>query len=901
MECHADKQAEGEKNGKKISTYVSLDDYNKSVHASLTCIDCHTDIKEFPHNDELKPVDCKICHEDVMKQFSKSIHGEAVLTRKDQFAPTCASCHGTHTIKPSSDPSSKTYVMNIPTTCGRCHMEGTEMTATHQIEEKDVVANYALSIHGEGLYKRGLIVSAVCTSCHGSHNILPHLNPESKINRANLAKTCMTCHAQIEQVHEKIVKGKLWEQEPNHFPVCIECHAAHKMRRVYYEDLPISDNVCLSCHSNFDLKMEKSGKQVSLLVDKDKLSHSVHANVSCVKCHYDVDPKKTPVCKGMKPVDCSSCHANQVNDFKQSIHGKFLAKNDPNAPSCGTCHSTHDILSKKDQASPTFTRNIPNLCAKCHGDNNVIGLRGTSKENHILQNYSMGIHGKGLNESGLMVTAVCTDCHTSHKELPAADPVSSVNPLHVEKTCAKCHLGIYEQFRTSIHSAEANGRDKNLPGCNDCHQSHKIVRIDNTDFRGQIIDQCGRCHKEQTSTYFDTYHGKVTKLGDSKPAKCYDCHGAHTIYPSSDIRSALNRTHIIATCQKCHPGSNRKFTGYLTHATHHDRGNYPALFYSFWFMTILLTGTLSFFGIHSFLWLIRSLIFHFKERDKELKRSILQTGTGKYYRRFKPWHRITHLFVVLSFLSLAVTGMALKFPDTKIFDLITRCLGGPGVTGVIHRIGAIITFGYFGVHLFFIIRMLIRKEITLKGLLHEDYTLLPTMRDAAQLKQNFLWFFGKAEKPKFGRWTYFEKFDYFAVFWGVGIIGTTGLILWFPEIATLILPGWVINVATVIHSDEALLATAFIFTIHFFNTHFRPGIFPMDPVIFTGRIPLEEFKTERPHEYQQLLDSGELDKYLVDAPSKWVAWSALIFGFTFLTIGLIMVASILYSMLFIYF
>ena len=98
----------------------------------------------------------------------------------------------------------------------------------------------------------------------------------------------------------------------------------------------------------------------------------------------------------------------------------------------------------------------------------------------------------------------------------------------------------------------------------------------------------------------------------------------------------------------------------------------------------------------------------------------------------------------------------------------------------------------------------------------------------------------------YGRCTYWEKFDYFAVFWGMFIIGSTGLFLWFPEFFTIVLPGWFVNVATIIHSDEALLAVAFIFTIHFFNTHFRPDKFPMDPVIFTGRVPLEELKRDKP-------------------------------------------------------
>ncbi|MEW6236965.1 MAG: cytochrome c3 family protein [Candidatus Omnitrophota bacterium] len=900
LECHGEKDLTGEVRGKEVSVYIDSKIFGSSSHKELACVDCHEDIKELPHEDELKAVDCARCHDDIQEIFAKSVHGDAAFNRKDQYAPTCASCHGSHNVLPPSNATSTIYIMNIPATCGQCHKEGTEMTATHEIEQKNVIANYSMSIHGEGLFKRGLKVTAVCTSCHGAHNILPHQNPESKINRNNVAKTCETCHAQIEQVHEKIVEGRLWQQEPNKVPVCVECHQPHKVRRVFYEDLQISDQVCLTCHQDQNLKMEKEGKTISLYTNKEGLDHSAHADINCVKCHYDVHPDRTPVCKEMKPVDCSVCHAEMVNDYRKSSHGMMAAQGNPNAPTCQFCHGTHEVLPKKDQKSPSFPRNIPALCSRCHADGKPAALLVSDKDEHIIQNYTMSIHGKGLLEGGLMVTAVCTNCHTSHRELPASDPQSSVNPQKIGETCGVCHLGIYEQFRTSIHSFEANPTDKELPGCSDCHQAHSVKRVDTSDFRSMIIDQCGRCHMDLTKTYFDTYHGKVSKLGNMTAARCYDCHGSHNIYPVADSRSTLNRSHIVDTCKTCHPSSHRKFTGYLTHATHHDKDRYPALFYSFWFMTALLAGTLTFFGIHTFLWFIRSLIFHFRERDKEHKRTILQTQEVQYYRRFKLRHRITHFFVIVSFLSLALTGMTLKFPDVEFFGFLSQWLGGPEVLGNIHRLGAIITFGYFGTHLFFVFRMLKKRQITLKGLLSQEYTMLPRWRDWVELKQNFLWFFGKGERPAIGRWTYWEKFDYFAVFWGVAIIGATGLILWFPEKATLILPGWVINVATVIHSDEALLAAAFIFTIHFFNTHFRPGIFPMDPVIFTGRIPLEEFKEERPREYAMLVQEGKLNEYLVGPPSKAMAWTAVIAGFTFLTIGLALISAIVYGMLFAY-
>ncbi len=172
--------------------------------------------------------------------------------------------------------------------------------------------------------------------------------------------------------------------------------------------------------------------------------------------------------------------------------------------------------------------------------------------------------------------------------------------------------------------------------------------------------------------------------------------------------------------------------------------------------------------------------------------------------------------------------------------------------------------------------------------------------DWHELVGSLKWFFGRGPRPQYGRWTYWEKFDYFAVFWGVAVIGSTGLLLWFPEFFTRLMPGWMINVATTIHSDEALLAVGFIFTVHFFNTHFRPEKFPIDTVIFTGGMPLEEFKRDRPREYEELVESGRLEEKLMPPPAPLAVKLWRRFGFTALTIGLLMVALILYASIFAY-
>jgi cytochrome b subunit of formate dehydrogenase len=593
-------------------------------------------------------------------------------------------------------------------------------------------------------------------------------------------------------------------------------------------------------------------------------------------------------------VDCSICHAEVVSQYRESTHGQLAAQGNPDAPACSDCHSYHGTLGKMDSRSPTFSRNVPSLCAKCHRVGEKAALRYRGKQNNIVENYMESIHGKGLLESGLTVTANCADCHTAHRELPSRDPRSSVNRNNIARTCSRCHRGIYELFAASVHSPEVTHTNKELPVCSECHSAHTIERTDLADFRLHIMDQCGRCHEKITASYFETFHGKVSKLGYLATAKCYDCHGAHDILPVTNPHSRLSRNNIVKTCSRCHPSSHRQFAGYLTHATHHDPKRYPFLFLTFWGMTSLLVVTLVVSGAHTVLWLPRSL-----EYRKSAPYS--QPGAAEVYvRRFDRLHRNLHLMVVTSFLGLALTGMILKFSYAPWARVLARLLGGFQAAGLIHRFCALLTFTYFGLHLWELFRLRTRSGLSWRGFVTGPDSMLFNRRDWHEFIGSLKWFLKRGPRPEYGRWTYWEKFDYFAVFWGVVVIGTTGLLLWFPTFFTRFMPGWMVNVATTIHSDEALLAVCFIFSVHFFNTHFRPEKFPIDTVIFTEGMPLAEFQRDRPREYQALVDSGELDTRLMKPPLPVIAkvWRRL--GFVALGIGLVMIALILYASLFTY-
>lgn len=602
LACHGDKSFSTKHGKETVSLAVDGKRFAGSVHAPLTCTGCHADLegKDIPHPQPAK-VDCGTCHSEEQKQHAKSLHGKA-LARGDALAPRCYSCHGNHYIVPVKDKNSPVAPLKVPFTCGKCHSEGTPVQRTRNIPEHDILTNYSESIHGEGLLKRGLTVAPNCASCHTAHSILPHTDPESSIARKNIAATCTKCHSQIEQVHRKTIKGELWEKQANVLPACVDCHQPHKIRQVYYPQ-GMADADCMRCHK--DSIKAKDGRM--LQVHASELVSSRHSKIACSQCHSEVNASRLRPCEAItKKVDCTSCHAEVAQQYQLSVHGQLRAKNDPNAPTCKECHGTHHVLGKRDVASATFPTNIPDLCARCHREGEKAAVRYKGDQHEIIGHYSESIHGKGLLKSGLTVTATCTSCHTAHRELPASDPESTVNRKNVPATCGVCHNGIEEQFMQSVHSATMTHTDKKLPVCIDCHTAHTIERADRDDFKLEIMNRCGQCHQKIAESYFDTYHGKVSRLGYTNTAKCYDCHGAHDIRNVNDPASRLSHANVVTTCRRCHAGATRRFAGYLTHATHHDPAKYPFLYWTFWGMTTLLVGTFVVGGMHTLLWLPRA-------------------------------------------------------------------------------------------------------------------------------------------------------------------------------------------------------------------------------------------------------------------------------------------------------
>lgn len=595
---------------------------------------------------------------------------------------------------------------------------------------------------------------------------------------------------------------------------------------------------------------------------------------------------------------------------------------------CSNCHSTSSTMSKGIKDLPlrnyeqivAFTRLAPpnSTCLECHGNENLVDHEDVALAS-IFRNEDLKA-GSAHNEvpcvrchfdlheeqgAGVQQNDYCVDPKAFNNYIGSWNASSALDCEQLKKpACVKCHLEVGDKVAESIHFKKEGDISKLLneygeplaaPVCSDCHTSHDVLISTQDKSSLEVVDGCGNCHVGLAETYYDSYHGKAALLGSEETAKCFDCHGSHEMVPLDSRLSPVHKLNLEETCAECHEETNANFAGFIPHADYDDKENYPILFYTYWAMNGLLFFVFLFFGVHTSLWFYSSI----KERkEKKLAGEDKVNPDEQHVRRFNISHTLLHLMVITSFLTLALTGMTLKFSDNSMFQWIADAIGGPAELAYWHRIGAMVTGAYFALHLTQLVILFAKGKITVRGLFKEDYTMVPLLRDIQDAKANMLYFMGKGPKPSFGRWTYWEKFDYMAVFWGVAVIGLSGLALWFPEIVTRFVPGWVINVSYIIHGEEALLATIFIFVAHFFHTHLRPESIPLDPVVFTQRMPLSKFKEERPQEYQSLVDNNELEGRMLPPPTKWYMALVYLFGFSFVAIGLFIVLAIFYSMIF---
>ena len=363
------------------------------------------------------------------------------------------------------------------------------------------------------------------------------------------------------------------------------------------------DADCLACHG--DATMTDANGH-SIAVNGDKFQASIHGALGCNGCHADI--KGYPHPEHPAKVDCKSCHADEAKNLAESVH------RDGKEHPCTSCHGNqHEIFPKSDPRSAVYPLNIPKTCGNCHGNPEVAKKYGFS---NVFSMYADSIHGMALSDEGLLVAANCESCHGSHRILSHKDPASSTYKTNVPATCGKCHAKIDADYEQGVHGKAIAKGDLKAPVCSDCHTAHAILQPTESEFRMQSTPICGSCHKDKLSTYHDTFHSQLGLLGGYvQTARCWDCHGAHDVRPSSDPGSPINRANLVKTCGKCHTGANLSFVQYQPHADPHNRKLNPGLFFVRLFMNLLLAGVLTFFVIHTILWLVRSRFHQIRKKS----------------------------------------------------------------------------------------------------------------------------------------------------------------------------------------------------------------------------------------------------------------------------------------------
>ena len=339
-----------------------------------------------------------------------------------------------------------------------------------------------------------------------------------------------------------------------------------------------------------------------------QVSTSIHGSLQCSDCHATI--KEYPHPDKVTPVKCETCHAGRGG--RPGWQRARLARR----------ASLHQLPRRRARDLPEIGPEVGGLSAERSA--NLRRLPWQRRDGHeawphnVYPLYLDSIHGFALSKEGLLVAANCQSCHGSHHILSHKDPQSPTYKANVPNTCGNCHAGITADYMGGVHGKAILAGKKDAPVCSDCHTAHAIEQPTASAFRMQSTPICGNCHKDKFSTYRDTFHSQLGSLGGYvETARCWDCHGAHEILPASDPHSPINPANLVQTCGRCHAGANASFVQYQPHANARNRKLNPALYYIRLFMNLLLASVLTFFLIHTILWLIRSRYDQVKRRSAE--------------------------------------------------------------------------------------------------------------------------------------------------------------------------------------------------------------------------------------------------------------------------------------------
>jgi cytochrome b subunit of formate dehydrogenase len=664
------------------------------------------------------------------------------------------------------------------------------------------------------------------------------------------------------------------------------------------------DEACLACHGTAGMKSDK-GRNIA--VDPGKLAVSSHGILGCKDCHSDVKDFPHPAriarvqcktcheevvksfgtsvhsllgdsacstCHGsahelsspanLLPKKCSECHAQEIAEFDSSVHGVAAKHGDPDAPKCSSCHgSIHDIKPSAEADSLVASKKLADTCAKCHSDTGFLS-RHKIPVAHPVDSYKQSVHGRAV-AVGSEKAANCNNCHGNHAIFPARDARSRVNHWKVSDTCGECHKEIAKIYNESVHGDAVKSGVKDAPVCVDCHGEHLILGPKNPDSPVNVAnvsaETCGRCHSsarmaklydlpaDRVPSYADSYHGLAMKGGKLTAANCASCHGIHNIFKSADARSTVNAANLGKTCGQCHNGASeaRYIIGPI-HVQTNAGPNHPVVKWIRWTYWVLIPATLGFMLLHNLLDLLSKLI---RRRPRH--------ETGQVVLRMNLWFRMAHWGIMASFPTLVVTGFALKYPENWWAKPLLMWEAGTGVRGGLHRTAAMVMIAATVFH--FVHLIMKRKDRSFV------WAMIPRLKDATDMLHVFRFNLGfTKEEPKFAKFNYAEKMEYWAFMWGTMVMALSGFLLWFNNFTLRHFPKWVSDAATAVHWYEALLATFSILIWHFYLVIFDPMVYPMDTAWLDGKISADHYRHTRPAYYTQLERAG-----LVENPEEITA------------------------------
>ena len=533
---------------------------------------------------------------------------------------------------------------------------------------------------------------------------------------------------------------------------------------------------------------------------------------------------------GLKNSDCLDCHGDETL-FKTNSAGKAIslfvdaAKLKLSAHATNACISCHADLTAKhpDDNKPVALVN----CATCHA-------RQT-------KSFNASVHGLAL-KAGHNDAATCQDCHDSHAMVSSDSPTSPIYFSRQAQTCGACHDKEARDWALSVHGKAVLAGSHDAPTCTDCHDEHKIRSLKSSSALSISEDVCSRCHAserlntkynlpaDRVKTFFESYHGLAGQYGSTVAANCASCHGFHKILPSADTNSTINKVNLVATCGKCHPGANQEFSLGKIHVAPDGQagGTDFGSKLNHWVRRIYLA--LIFLTIGGML--AHNVMLFLKKMSARLRSSV------RPVMRMTASQRWQHFVLAGSFIVLALTGFALKFPDS----FLAKLLGSNELfRRWTHRVAGVVMLLIGAYHLIYILTTRDGRKLVAD--------LFPVKKDLADALQAVRYLTGlSGAKPKIGRFGYAEKMEYWAVVWGTIIMGATGLAIWLKIPVTDFLPRWVVMVATTIHYYEALLACLAIVVWHFYIVIFDPDIYPLNTACLDGRISEELQAHEHPLE-----------------------------------------------------